>query len=77
MNAVEGKNMKIKGTDNPKCKLCQYADTTRKDTDIFCTLSNQETSSDNSCKKFLYDIYKYIPQKKPDFSKFSKKDFEL
>ncbi len=69
--------MKIKGTDNPKCKLCQYADLTREEIPFFCTLTNRETTADNKCKKFIYDIYKYVPQKKPDFSKFSKEDFEL
>ena len=69
--------MKIKGTDNPKCSLCQYADMTRGEITVFCTYTNTETSEDNKCKKFSYDIYKYQPKKKPYFSKYSAKDFEL
>ena len=69
--------MRIKGTSNPVCKLCEnvYFDT---ENGIYkCMISEEETDKNNNCKKFRYDIYKYQPKKKLNFDKFSKEDFEI
>ncbi len=69
--------MRIKGTSNPVCKLCGYAFFDLEKNTYICKLTETETDADNKCKKFKYDIFKYQPRKKPNFDKFSKKDFEL
>ena len=44
---------------------------------LWCMIKNAETSPGDSCKKYVYDIYKYEPKKKADFGKFKKEDFEI
>lgn len=69
--------MYIKGSTYGNCKLCQYEHYDI-DKDVFmCMLKNEETSRDDTCKKFKYDIYKYTPKKKKTFDKFKKEDFEI
>ena len=69
--------MRIKGTSNTGCNLCSYAHTDKETDALVCMYKNEKTAPDGSCKKFDYDIYKYTPKKKADFSKFSKEDFEI
>ena len=69
--------MRIKGTTKPSCALCAYAHFEKKDEQLLCMLTTEETDKDFTCKKFKYDIYKYQPTKKVNFEKFSKEDFEL
>ena len=43
----------------------------------FNLIHEEHLEEKTTCNSYLYDIYKYKPQKRPDFSKFSKEDFEL
>jgi len=69
--------MQIKGTSNPCCALCCHAHYQSQNELILCMLTKEETSKTFACKKFKYDIYKYVPAKKVNFEKFSKEDFQL
>lgn len=65
--------MKIKGTSKPQCSLCRFFDKEGK----ICEKTQSETTPKNSCREFIYDIFKYTPSAGHDFGKFSKEDFEI
>lgn len=69
--------MKIRGTSNPKCSLCEYAFFDREKNVYICKNTDATTDADNSCKKFSYDIYKYTPKTKNLFGKYSEDDFKI
>lgn len=69
--------MYIRGTSKPCCGLCEYAFFDKDENKLVCKLNDEAADSDSKCKKFRYDIYKYEPMKKADFTNFSKEDFEL
>ena len=70
--------MIFKNKPNPMCCLCEFSseDSSGK---FFCSQKNKEVSEDDKCRKYKYDIFKkkILPEKKIDFSKYSKEDFRL
>ena len=71
-------NMKQKvlgGDIAPKCAYCGYGIQTADKTVILCEKKGI-TSHDSSCKKFLYDPLKRIPER-PIVSDFNEQDFSL
>lgn len=69
--------MKIRGTTNPRCSLCEYAFFDKEKNAYICKNSEEITDGNNSCKKFSYDIYKYTPKAKNLFGKFTEEDFKI
>ena len=69
--------MRIRGCSKPSCALCVYSKKQENENKLLCTKTSNDTEPKASCDKFRYDIFKYTPAKKEDFSKFSKKDFEI
>lgn len=67
--------MQIRGASNPTCKLCASCEI-NEDT-YKCTLTGENKDKNDNCKKFKYDIYKYVPRKKMPFDKFKAEDFEI
>ena len=69
--------MKIRGSLNSSCKSCGYMFQDTEKGTFTCMLTNSEKSLSDTCKKYVYDIYKHEPKKKADFGKFKKEDFEI
>ena len=69
--------MKIRGCKTPKCSLCIYSEKSKLSNKLFCKQTQKDTEKDFSCSEFKYDIFKYVPNQKNDFKKFSKEDFEI
>ena len=69
--------MKIRGNQNPSCKTCGHMFSDKAKGEFLCMLKNCKTSPCEFCKKYVYDIYKYEPKKKVDFTSFKKEDFEI
>ncbi len=63
--------MRIRGSLKAECRLCRFYDKN------FCEHTKKETEPKDSCEKFKYDIFKYTPEDKNNFKKFSKEDFEI
>ena len=64
--------------EEPKCRLCANAESTNDSANMHCSVRGT-VPKDFACKKFKYDIFKreIKPKPKLNFSKFSKKDFEI
>ena len=69
--------MRIRGCKTPKCCLCVHCERSELSDKLFCKETQNDTEKDFSCPKFKYDIFKYVPNQKNDFKKFSKEDFEI
>ena len=69
--------MKTRGNQSPSCKTCGHMFQDKESGDILCMLKKDKTTHSDTCKKYIYDIYKYEPKKKADFEKFKKEDFEI
>lgn len=69
--------MKVRGSQKPLCKTCGHMFLDNEKNVSFCMLTKNETSLENACKKYAYDIFKYEPKGKIDFEKYNKHDFEI
>ena len=69
--------MKTRSNQNPSCKTCGHMFASREKGEFLCMLKDSKTAPEESCKKYIYDIYKYEPKKKADFGKFKKEDFDI
>lgn len=64
--------------DNPKCRICVYAEKINDSGNAKCTIKGV-VPEDYCCKKFKYDIFKKTirPQKSIDKNRYKKEDFIL
>lgn len=64
--------------DNPKCRLCAYADAHSSNGNMTCSFKGA-VPEDFCCRKFKYDIFKreIKPHKVMKKANFSKEDFTL
>lgn len=67
---VLGKNIE------PKCEYCQYGTIATDGATVLCPKKGV-FARDASCKKFLYDPLKRVPQEAPPPMPFSERDFSL
>lgn len=70
------KNILFSKNITPSCSYCKYSKMS-KDNKTFLCLKKGVVSSDFSCKKYSYDIFKRIPKRFNKLLTFSEDDFKL